>query len=114
VADNKPGATGIIGTEAVSRAAPDGHTLALVASSHAINPSTMKKLPFDTLKSFEPIVLTHIVPLMLVVAPNKMARMAWALLAHGAHIGRPSLRQLRKGLGNGRMWVSMCLHELQG
>jgi ABC-type uncharacterized transport system substrate-binding protein len=39
------------------------------------------------------------------VAPNKMARMPWALLAHGAHIGRPSLRQLRKGLGNGRMWV---------
>jgi tripartite-type tricarboxylate transporter receptor subunit TctC len=75
VADNKP-ATGIIGTEAVSRAAPDGHTLALVASSHAINPSTMKKLPFDTLKSFEPIVLTH------------MARMAWALLAHG---GTPEL-----------------------
>ena len=68
VVDNKPGATGIIGTEAVSRAAPDGHTLALVASSHAINPSITKKLPFDTLTSFEPVVLTHIVPLMLVIA----------------------------------------------
>jgi len=67
VIDNKAGATGTIGTEFVARAAPDGHTVALVASSHAINPSMFKKLPYDTVKSFEPVVLTHVVPLMLVV-----------------------------------------------
>jgi tripartite-type tricarboxylate transporter receptor subunit TctC len=65
VIDNKTGATGIVGTEFVAKAAPDGHTLALVASSHAINPSMMKKLPYDTVKGFEPVVLTHVVPLML-------------------------------------------------
>jgi tripartite-type tricarboxylate transporter receptor subunit TctC len=61
VIDNKAGATGTIGTQAVATAAPDGHMLALVASSHAINPVMFKKLPYDTVKSFEPVILTHVV-----------------------------------------------------
>ena len=65
--ENKGGAAGMLGSDFVAKAAPDGHTLALVASSHAINPSLYKKLPFDTVKSFEPVVQTHVVPLMLVV-----------------------------------------------
>jgi tripartite-type tricarboxylate transporter receptor subunit TctC len=51
VIENKGGATGTIGTDAVAKAAPDGHTLVLVASSHAINPSMFKTLPYDTVKS---------------------------------------------------------------
>jgi hypothetical protein len=68
--DNKTGATGIIGTDLVAKSPPDGHMLALVASSHAINPSMVKKLPFDTVKSFEPVALTHVVPLVLIVSPT--------------------------------------------
>lgn len=83
VIDNKPGATGIIGTDAIARATPDGHTLVLVASSHAISPSTMKKLPFDTVKSFEPVVLTHVVPLMLVLSPAMPAGTVPELIAYG-------------------------------
>ena len=83
VIDNKAGATGIVGTEAVFKAAPDGHTLALVASSHAINPSMMKKLPYDTLKGFEPVVLTHVVPLMLVVNNGLPAKTVKELAAYG-------------------------------
>lgn len=83
VIDNKPGATGIIGTDFVAKAAPDGYTLALVASSHAINPSMKKVLPFDTLKSFEPAVLTHVVPLMLVVAPSLPVKTVKELVAYG-------------------------------
>jgi transposase len=49
-----------------------------------------------------------------VALANKMARTAWALLAHGGHIGRLSLRPLHKRLGDGRMWVGMSVHELQG
>ncbi len=74
VVENKAGATGIIGTEFIAKAAPDGHTLVLVASSHAINPSMFKKLPYDTVKSFEPVVLTHVLPLMLVVHPSLPAK----------------------------------------
>jgi tripartite-type tricarboxylate transporter receptor subunit TctC len=83
VIDNKAGATGIIGTEVVAKAPPDGHVLALVASSHAINPSMAKKLPFDTVKSFEPVVQTHVVPLVLVTAPSFPAKDLKELIAYG-------------------------------
>jgi tripartite-type tricarboxylate transporter receptor subunit TctC len=83
VIDNKAGATGIIGTDFVAKAVPDGHTLALVASSHAINPSMSKTLPFDTLKNFEPIIITHVVPLMLVVAPSLPVKSVKELVAYG-------------------------------
>lgn len=89
--DNKAGATGIIGSDNVAKAQPDGYTLALVASSHAINPSIVKKLPFDTLRSFEPVVLTHEVPLVLVVAPMLPAKSVKELVAYGkAHPGELS------------------------
>ena len=83
VIENKTGATGMIGTDFVAKAAPDGHTLALVASSHAINPSMFKKLPFDTVKSFEPVVQTHTVPLVLVVAPDSPFKTMQDVIAFG-------------------------------
>ena len=83
VIDNKTGATGVIGTDFVAKSAPDGHTLALVASSHAINPSMVKKLPFDTVKSFEPVIQTHVVPLMLVVGPSLPVKTVQELIAYG-------------------------------
>lgn len=83
VVDNRPGATGIIGTDLVAKSPPDGYMLALVASSHAINPSMVKKLPFDTIKSFEPVVLTHVVPLMLVVSPSLPVKSVKELIAYG-------------------------------
>ncbi|XAH23125.1 tripartite tricarboxylate transporter substrate binding protein [Xylophilus sp. GW821-FHT01B05] len=81
--DNRTGATGIIGTDFVAKSAPDGHTLVLVASSHAINPSMVKKLPFDTVKSFAPVVLTHVVPLVLVVSPTQPFKTVAELIAYG-------------------------------
>ena len=83
VVENKAGATGIIGTEFIAKAAPDGYTLVLVASSHAINPSMFKKLPYDTVKSFEPVILTHVLPLMLVVHPSLPVRNVQELIAYG-------------------------------
>ncbi len=98
VIDNRAGATGIIGTDLVAKSAPDGHTLALVASSHAINPSMVKKLPFDTVKSFEPVVLTHVVPLMLVVSPSVPATTVGELVAYGkAHPGQLSFASSGSG-----------------
>jgi len=83
VVENKAGATGIIGTECIAQAAPDGYTLVLVASSHAINPSMFKKLPYDTVKSFDPVVLTHVLPLMLVVHPSLPVKNVQELIAYG-------------------------------
>ena len=57
VIDNRGGANGIIGTQLVVNAAPDGYTLLHVSTSIAINPSVYKKLPYDTLKDLEPVTI---------------------------------------------------------
>src|SRR5262245_52491330 len=48
VIDNRPGAGGIIGSDIVAKAPPDGYTLLMVFPSHAVNPSLYAKIPFDT------------------------------------------------------------------
>ena len=80
--DNKGGAAGMLGSDVVAKAAPDGYTLALVASSHAINPSMYKKLPFDTVKGFEPVSMTHVVPLLLAVSNSVPANNVGELVAY--------------------------------
>jgi tripartite-type tricarboxylate transporter receptor subunit TctC len=67
VIDNKPGAGGNIGSDFVAKAKPDGHTiLGGTISSHAINASVYPKLPYDVVKSFEPVILLGTSPLVLV------------------------------------------------
>jgi tripartite-type tricarboxylate transporter receptor subunit TctC len=67
VIDNKPGAGGNIGSDFVAKAKPDGYTiLGGTISSHAINASVYPKLPYDVVKSFEPVILLGTSPLVLV------------------------------------------------
>ena len=71
VVENKPGAGGNIGSAFVAQAKPDGHTiLGGTISSHAINPSIYPKMPYDAVKSFEPVVLIGTSPLVLAVTAN--------------------------------------------
>ena len=65
--ENRAGASGTIGTDAVARAAPDGYTLAFVASSHVVNKALFPALPYDPIKSFAPISQTANVQLVMVV-----------------------------------------------
>lgn len=74
VVDNRPAVDGILGTETVARASPDGHTLLIVNMSHAINPAVGRKLPYDTLKDFAPITQTNNQQLLLVVIPSVPAK----------------------------------------
>ena len=68
VIENKPGAGGNIGSEYVAKAAPDGYTiLGGTISSHSINPSVYPKMPYDAVKSFEPVIMIGRSPLVLVV-----------------------------------------------
>src|SRR5580704_7791146 len=57
VVENRPGAGGVVASQALASAAPDGYTLIVVASGHATNPFLYRKLPYDTFKNFTPISL---------------------------------------------------------
>jgi tripartite-type tricarboxylate transporter receptor subunit TctC len=65
IVDNRPGAGGNIGMEMAAKSPPDGYTLAVATTAHAINMTLFKDLSYDTVKSFEPIALMMESPLML-------------------------------------------------
>ena len=70
VVENRTGANGVIGTQHVAKAAPDGLTLLLVVGSHVINPVLMKNLPYDTHKAFTPVTNIATSPMVLVAATD--------------------------------------------
>jgi tripartite-type tricarboxylate transporter receptor subunit TctC len=71
VVENKLGANGIVASQDVARAAPDGHTLLVATGSHTTNPSIYRKLPYDTAKDFAPVTQIFSAPgLVLIVNPK--------------------------------------------
>lgn len=73
VVENKPGAGGNIGTEFVARQPADGYTLLMATSTLVINPSFFAKLPYDPIRTFEPITLVATTPFVLAVNANTPA-----------------------------------------
>jgi tripartite-type tricarboxylate transporter receptor subunit TctC len=73
VVENQPGAGGIVGLQALTRAAPDGMTLSVVSNNVVIFPSVYKTLPFDMPGDFTPIAVIGATPIVLVVNPTKVA-----------------------------------------
>jgi tripartite-type tricarboxylate transporter receptor subunit TctC len=87
VVENRTGAGGAIGSEAVKRATPDAHTLLMAsASSHGANPAVFRDLPYDAVADFAAVALTGITPLALAVPPQ----------------GPADVAALRRALGDGR------------
>jgi len=80
VVENKAGASGQIGAAEVARAAPDGYTLMLDASSFAVNPSLYAKLPYDSAKAFTPLAVLALYPNVLVVTPSFAPKTAQELV----------------------------------
>src|SRR3954470_4120768 len=72
VVDNRPGANGMIGMDLTAHAPADGYTLMLVANGFTVNPALYQKVPYDTVKDFEPISLVGDTPLLF-VANNGVA-----------------------------------------
>jgi tripartite-type tricarboxylate transporter receptor subunit TctC len=72
VAENRPGAGGVIGAAAVAAAPPDGYTLLLVSSTFTINAAIRKTMPFDSINGFTPVAFVARSPL-LITASNKLA-----------------------------------------
>lgn len=74
IVDNRPAASGIVGTDATAKAAPDGYTLLMVASSFAVLPATHPKLPYDAERDLAPIVMVAKNSLLFLVNPKLPAK----------------------------------------
>ena len=71
IVENKPGASGSIGTAYVAKSPPDGYTFAVVFDTHAVNPSLIPNMPFDTIKDLAPVMLVGTAPMAVVTSPSK-------------------------------------------
>ena len=81
VVENRPGAGGNIAADAVAKAAPDGHTLLMSFTSHAINASLYPSLPFDPVRDFTPLTCVATSPSVLVAHPSVLAKDVRELIA---------------------------------
>jgi len=74
IVDNRPGGAFVTGTEILAKSSPDGYSVGMLLSPHAVNPFVMKKLPYDSVKDFQPVTLVAIVPGLLTMHPGVPAK----------------------------------------
>ena len=115
--DNRPGAGGIIGTEAAAKAPPDGYTLLMGSiGSISINPSLYPKLSYSPLRDFAPVTLTGFVPNIVVVHPAVPVKTVAQLIALGKQ--KPGLLTFGTGTGtsnhlSGELFAAMAGIQLR-
>jgi tripartite-type tricarboxylate transporter receptor subunit TctC len=89
VIDNRPGASGIIGSNIVAQAVPDGYTLLMAFPTHVVNPTLFPSIPYDTVRAFAPITIVSTVAMALIVSADFPARSVQELIAYAkANPGR--------------------------
>ena len=74
VIENKPAASGTVGTDMVAKAAPDGYSLLMAFTTHTVNPAVNPKLPYDTEKDLVPVILIGKLPLLIILNPQVPAK----------------------------------------
>jgi tripartite-type tricarboxylate transporter receptor subunit TctC len=111
--ENRAGASGTIGTDAVAKAAPDGYTLAFVASSHVVNKALFPALPYDPIKSFSPISQTANVQLVMVV-PSTLPVNSVAEFIALAKAKPGSLSYASSGSGSNPQFFAEMLKQAAG
>lgn len=82
IVDNRPGASQIVGTATVAKATPDGYTLLQTAANMAINPLILSDLPYDTVKDFAPVSMTHLTPYVFLVSAQSPVKSLPELLKY--------------------------------
>ena len=83
VVDNRPGAEGMIGTEIVARASPDGYTLLMASTAFTMNPAVVRKLPYDPIKDFNFAAMLGRGPVVIMVGPSLPVNSLQELIAVG-------------------------------
>lgn len=71
IVDNRPGGSGSIGAGIAAKAPPDGYTFLFVFDTHAVNPTLIPNMPFDTVKDLAPVMLVGTAPMAIVTHPSK-------------------------------------------
>lgn len=83
VVDNRPGAEGMIGTEIVARANPDGYTMLMASTAFTMNPAVVRKLPYDPIKDFDWVAMLGNAPVVITVGPAAPVNSLQELIALG-------------------------------
>jgi len=112
--ENRAGAGGNVGADAVAKAAPDGYTLLLTTTAtHAINPALYAAMPYDPLRDFTPIAMVASTPLMLAAAPSFQAGNLRDLIALAkAQPGKISFAS--SGIGTMQHMVGVLVEDQAG
>lgn len=82
IVDNRPGANGTIGVDLTAKSAPDGYTITMISSSHAVNVGLYPKLPYDLLKDLAPVTQATSQPYAMVIYPGLPARTVKEFIAY--------------------------------
>ncbi len=98
VLDNRPGASSVIGTDLAAKSAPDGYTVLLITTTHTVNPSSIRKLPYDPIKDFAGVSLAVSQANILVVHPSVPVKSVKELVAFAR--SKPNALNFASG-GNG-------------
>lgn len=118
VVENRPGAGGLIASQAVATSAPDGYTLIMVASGHATNPFLYPKIPYDTFRDFTPISLLASSPnILLVRADSPFKTVADVIAAAKAKPGTLSFAHAGSGTSThmaGELLKSLAKIDING
>jgi tripartite-type tricarboxylate transporter receptor subunit TctC len=113
IVENKPGAGTVIGTDTVAKSAPDGTTILIATFAHAVNPSLRSKMPFDTDKAFDPVVLIGRSPNILVVPASSPYKTVKELVA-AAKADPGKLTFASQGVGTSAHLAGELFNNLAG